>query len=70
MTEDLSKKEREVRLELRKFMREVKRKNPEKNCFIEQDKLFVDGRIFLFCETSGRVLEQRMKEMTLNISKR
>ena len=32
VTEDLSKKAREARLELRKYMREVKRKNPEKHC--------------------------------------
>ena len=57
VTEDLSKKAREARLELRKYMREVKRKNPEKNCFIEQDKLFVDGSIYTLCQSSGGVVE-------------
>ena len=66
MTEDLSKKTREARLELRKFMREVKRKNPEKNCFMEQDKLFVDGKIYVFSETENRVVEQRIAEKILN----
>lgn len=66
MTEDLSKKTREARLELRKFMREVKRKNPEKNCFMEQDKLFVDGKIYVFSETENRVVEQRTAEKILN----
>ena len=65
MTEDLSKKTREARLELRKFMREVKRKNPEKNCFMEQDKLFVDGKIYVFSETENRVVEQRTAEKIL-----
>ena len=66
VTEDLSKKTREARLELRKFMREVKRKNPEKNCFMEQDKLFVDGKIYVFSETENRVVEQRIAEKILN----
>ena len=62
----MSKKTREARLELRKFMREVKRKNPEKNCFMEQDKLFVDGKIYVFSETENRVVEQRIAEKILN----
>ena len=66
MTEDLSKKTREARLELRKFMREVKRKSPEKNCFMEQDKLFIDGKIFIFCQEKGQVLEQREAEKFIN----
>ena len=66
VTEDLSKKTREARLELRKFMREVKRKNPEKNCFMEQDKLFVDGKIYVFSETENRVVEQRIAEKIFN----
>ena len=70
MTEDLSKKTREARLELRKFMREVKRKNPEKNCFMEQDKLFVDGKIYVFSETENRVVEQRTAEINKNEKKR
>ena len=47
-------------------MREVKRKNPEKNCFMEQDKLFVDGKIYVFSETENRVVEQRIAEKILN----
>ena len=62
ITEDLSKKTREARQELRKFMREVKSNSPGKNCFIEQDKLFVfvDGRIFLYNEREGRAVEQKL----------
>ena len=70
VTEDLSKKAREARLELRKYMREVKRKNPEKNCFIEQDKLFVDGSIFTFCQSSGGVVELRNQQKSWNKSNR
>jgi len=59
VTEDLSKKTREARLGLRKYMRELKRKSPEKNCFMEGDKLFVEGKMFVFNETDNRVIEQR-----------
>jgi hypothetical protein len=60
ITEDLSKKTREARQQLRKFMQEMKRHSPEKRCFMEQDKLFVDGRVFLYNETEGRVVEQKV----------
>lgn len=62
VTEDLSKKTREARLGLRKYMRELKRKSPEKNCFMEGDKLFVEGKIFVFNETDNKVVEQRTAE--------
>ena len=66
VTEDLSKKTREARLGLRKYMREVKRRSPEKNCFIEGDKLFVEGKIFVFNETDNKVVEQRVAERLAN----
>ena len=47
-------------------MREMKRKNPEKNCFMEQDKLFVDGKIYVYSESEERVLEQRQAEKLQN----
>ena len=36
--EDLSKKSRENRTELRKFMRQIRKANPEKHCFLQYDK--------------------------------
>ena len=66
VTEDLSKKTREARLGLRKYMRELKRKSPEKNCFMEGDKLFVEGKMFVFNETDNRVVEQRVAEKITN----
>ena len=66
ITEDLSKKTREARQQLRKFMQEVKRKSPEKKCFLEQDKLFVDGKIFMFNETERKVVEQKDSRRSLN----
>ena len=59
VTEDLSRKTREARQQLRKFMREMKRNSPEKKSFIEQDKLYVDGRVFQYNETEGKVVEQK-----------
>ena len=55
VTEDLSKRTRESRQELRKFMRHVKRINPEKRCFLQYDKLYVDGKLFIYNEATGSV---------------
>ena len=57
VTEDLSKKTRECRSELRKFMRHIKRTAPEKKCFLEYDKLYVDGKMFGYNEAVGCVEE-------------
>ena len=59
VTEDLSKRTRESRQELRKFMRHVKRINPEKRCFLSYDKLYIDGKVFVFSEASGAVEQQK-----------
>ena len=57
VTEDFSKKTRECRQELRKFMRHVKKTAPEKRVHLEYDKLYIDGKMFLYSETSGQVEE-------------
>lgn len=36
----------------------MKRANPEKNCFLEYDKLYVDHKIFVYNEALGQVVEQ------------
>ena len=59
ITEDISKKIREARQELKKFLRVVKRNSPDKYCFLQYDKLFVDGRVFVFDQEEGKVVEQR-----------
>ena len=51
---------------LRKYMREVKRRSPEKSCFMEGDKLFVEGKIFVFNEADNKVVEQRVAERLAN----
>ena len=50
VSEDLSRKSRVARLELTRFLRHLKRNSPEKNCFLDQDKLYVDGRVFSYSE--------------------
>ena len=58
MTEDFSKKTREARQELRKFLRLVKRSNPERRCLLQYDKLYIDGKLFAYSESSGKVEQQ------------
>ena len=53
VSEDLSRKSRVARLELTRFLRHLKRNSPEKNCFLDQDKLYVDGRVFSYSETEA-----------------
>ena len=55
MTEDLSKRTRESRQELRKFMRNIKKRNPERHCLLEYDKLFVDHSVFVWNDIEGQV---------------
>ena len=55
VTEDLSKRTRESRQELRKFMRSIKKRNPERYCVLEYDKLFVDHKVFVWNEVVGQV---------------
>ena len=38
-----------------RFMRHVKKVNPEKRCFLQYDKLFIDGKVFMFNESNGKV---------------
>ena len=58
VTEDFSRKTREARQELRKFLRLVKKSNPERRCFLQYDKLYIDGKLFLYSEVTGQVEEQ------------
>ena len=55
ISEDLSKRTRETRAELRKFMRKVKKSNPDATCFMQSDKLYVNNKIYVFNDLQGRV---------------
>ena len=72
VTEDFSRKTRESRQELRKFMRHVKKTNPEKRCHLQYDKLYIDGKIFLYNEMSGdddlMMIMMMMKKMMITMS--
>ncbi len=51
----LARRTRESRQELRRFMRKVKRANPERSCFLEYDRLYVDHKIYVYSEALGQV---------------
>lgn len=53
--EDMSKRIRESRGELRKYMRKIKKANPEATCFMQYDKLYVNNKIYVFNDLQGRV---------------
>ena len=48
VTEDMNRKTRESRAELRRFMRNIKRANPSVSCVLQYDKLVVDHKIFVW----------------------
>lgn len=58
ITEDMSRTVREQWGELHKFMSRVKAKYPTSQCFLKQDKLYVDNRMFVWNLEEGRVTEQ------------
>ena len=55
ISEDISKRTRETRAELRKFMRKIKKSNPDATCFMQYDKLYVNNKIYVFNDLQGRV---------------
>ena len=65
VTEDLSKRTRESRQELRKFMRNIKKRNPERHCVLEYDKLLVDNKIYVWndilCQVTRSSHETRFR---------
>jgi len=60
IAEEFSRKSRDARQELRRYMREVRRNSPEKLCRIHYDKLLVDDKVFIFSE--GRIVEEAKKK--------
>ena len=57
VTEDLSRHIIKARKELRKFMVMVKTNTPKTRCFLLYDKLYLDGKLFVYKEALGRVEE-------------
>ena len=68
VTEDLSKRTRESRQELRKFMRSIKKRNPERHCVLEYDKLFVDNKVYVWndilCQVRSQILTRDSGHLT------
>ena len=52
---------------IRRFMRHVKKVNPEKRCFLQYDKLYIDGKVFMFNESTGKVFHNENTEKMLTI---
>jgi len=59
VSEDLSRKTREHRHELQKFLRQVKTRSPNKRCIIRYDKLYIDNEPYVWDEEEARVLPAR-----------
>ena len=57
--EDMSKRIRESRSELRKYMRKIKKTNPDATCFMQYDKLYVNNKIYVFNDLQGKVYKFR-----------
>ena len=38
-------------------MPQVRKANPEKNCFLQSDKLYIDSKIYVYNEVLGQVVE-------------
>ena len=53
----ISRRVRESRTELRKFMRDVKKQNPAANILLQYDKLFVNHRCYVWSDFQGKVVE-------------
>jgi len=70
VTEDLSKRTRESRQELRKFMRNIKKSNPERGCFLEYDRLYVDHKCYIWNDVLGQVVELSESERSLDPNSR
>ncbi len=55
ISEDFSRKVREHRNELIKFMKEVKNRDPSRRMTLRYDKLYVGNDVFFFNDRTGRV---------------
>lgn len=62
VTEDLSRKIREHRNELNKFMREIRAKSPHKKCAIRYDKLYIDNTPYVYDDERNTVVRYFAQE--------
>ena len=57
------------RQELRRFLRQVKRQNPEKTCFLEYDKLYVDHKPYVWNEVRWKTILNCFSVYNIDIKK-
>jgi len=57
ISEDFSKRVRDQRLELQKFMKLMRQRRPNSNFSLQYDKLIIDHEIYMFNDMTGRVEE-------------
>ena len=55
ISEDFSRKVREHRQELNKFMKEVRARDPARRMVLRYDKLYMGNDVFFYNDKSGRV---------------
>ena len=60
VSEDYSRKTRTARSHLRRFGRTIRRDNPERKIRLMDDKLVVDGRMFVYSEEEGVVRQHKV----------
>ena len=48
IVEEVSRRTKDARHELRKYLRDVKRNSPEKKCKMEYDRLLVEDKMFIY----------------------
>ena len=48
IVEEVSRKTKDARHELRKYLRDVKKNSPEKKCKMEYDRLLVEDKVFIY----------------------
>ena len=47
---------------------QVRRANPEKSCFLQYDKLYIDSKIYVFNDVLGQVVEHSESVRSHHIS--
>ncbi|XP_059099208.1 protein unc-13 homolog C-like isoform X2 [Tigriopus californicus] len=64
--EDFSKRVKDQRVELQKFMRTMRKRNPGAKFLLQYDKLFIDKDIYVFNELTGQVEEMHSGTLDTN----
>ena len=63
IVEDMNRRTKESKTQLRRFMRTVKMKNPEADCYLHYDLLYVDNCVYAWDDTQGKVVKVEEKKV-------